>query len=570
MNEPNDDPGGSCSRSRLLPTASSITAEPMPFNSTGFIEKTTTILDGSAGGLLTDELPDYDDLEMTQSPPVEQFVDAQDNLPISGRLIAAHSPESGHTNMDTDDDDFNMDGNFEPLTNTILKMEKNDLNFFFTTELNTVDEYRDFFKAHKKYFFCDCGRQLQGDGKAKNTYRLVCKDCTTSMPFTRALDFIKNEIELLFGDSNGMDGVTNTSDIITTNENIENTENNENAGELSDVEMTPATGIKRRLDVGRAEQPTVGYNDEVRLSDFEHGSARSASPVSQNMRNTTAHDSDLLTLLHDMRRELLEQRRINTENAARITALEQANLRIQELEAENAALRQQLAEFPKPGDLPTMTSRTGPPTSNITARPAEPVLSYRSIAALKTPVKPKPKSRIPDRKLTGEELARVNAGLPITPQRAVTALYFSGFKKGKDTMRISDFKKFLSINFEVAMRNILNIDFIGRSLCEIHLYADYADTFKEKLKTYKFVDINPLDAGLLQYATAENKVLEAARRYQHRLARRLEQTPVVAHKRYLRTEIDKAKKVLESPTTAMEITPTASDSSIAAAAPPQY
>jgi hypothetical protein len=195
-------------------------------------------------------------------------------------------------------------------------------------------------------------------------------------------------------------------------------------------------------------------------------------------------------------------------------------------------------------------------------------------AAAKNPEAPKPKTRPAMRRLTDEELTRAFAGMPIRPLRTVTATYFTGLKKTKS---ISHAKALLRDQCDVQMKNILNIDFIGKSLVEIHLYADYLETFKGKLLDRKclqieFLNVNPLDDGLLRYAVAENKALEAARKYHHRLARRLEQTPITAHKKFLREELAKAEHAIETHSNAMNISAplTANDapSSVLAACAP--
>lgn len=98
------------------------------------------------------------------------------------------------------------------------------------------------------------------------------------------------------------------------------------------------------------------------------------------------------------------------------------------------------------------------------------------------------------------------------------------------------------------LRNILSVDFIGRSITEVHLYGDYAEEFKAlmlgRLPSLAFVDIDPIDDTLLRNSVAENKAMEAARKYQKRLTRRLEQTPSKAHKRFLQSEIDRTNMAI--------------------------
>ena len=56
-----------------------------------------------------------------------------------------------------------------------------------------------FFKKFKNYFWCeDCNGPINSNGYAKNTYRLFCKACDKSMPFTRILMNMKELIEERF------------------------------------------------------------------------------------------------------------------------------------------------------------------------------------------------------------------------------------------------------------------------------------------------------------------------------------------------------------------------------------
>lgn len=429
---------------------------------------------------------------------------------------------------DMDDSDFMKDDDIRPFTKSLLNGVRTDFEHFFA-EFKTVDECRDFFKLYKKFFSCDCGGQMNADGKAKNTYRLACKRCNVTTSFTRAIENMRTEINIRF--ETGMQSDDNMTVTPDKNEEVR-------------------TGNKRKL----AEDQTDTSRHQRSDDDFDQMSNDETNMTEQVPRVVVAGpriDADLFTLLKDIKLELAAQRKINEENAARITNLEKDNLRIQELEEENCRLRAQLAMVPKPGE-----AQPSPPAGawkTVGQADGKPVISYSSIAAFNCP-KPAPKANTSGdgqkgkpimRKLTEEELDRLYKGLPIKPARKVTALYFTGLA----AMKIHMIKDIFKYQHDMSLKNILHIDFIGKSLTEVHLYEDYVDTFKELLtknsQRCTFVDVDPLDGGLLRYAVVENKALEAAKRYHDRLTRRLTQTPVTGHKKFLKLEIEKAKAILD-------------------------
>lgn len=119
------------------------------------------------------------------------------------------------------------------------------------------------------------------------------------------------------------------------------------------------------------------------------------------------------------------------------------------------------------------------------------------------------------------------------------------FALGITAQKIGNLKKILKEQCEISLRNILHIDFIGKSVTEFHVYSDYAENFKRQLTaacpSISFVDIDPLDTALLKNDAAEDKVSRAAELYTKRLERRLSTTPSKGHKIFLRQELARAK-----------------------------
>jgi hypothetical protein len=100
----------------------------------------------------------------------------------------------------------------------------------------------------------------------------------------------------------------------------------------------------------------------------------------------------------------------------------------------------------------------------------------------------------------------------------------------------------------IRIKNILHIDFIGKSITEIHLYEDYIEEFKKIMLSkptlkISFINLDPLDHSLLKKKLSDNKIRLAAEMYLKRLNKRLATTPFTAHKKWLKSEIERATVV---------------------------
>jgi hypothetical protein len=160
------------------------------------------------------------------------------------------------------------------------------------------------------------------------------------------------------------------------------------------------------------------------------------------------------------------------------------------------------------------------------------------------------------KKLSPEELSRVLLGLSPKPPRVrnINAVFATGIRAQK----IRSLKTILKEQCNVALRNILSIDFIGRSVTEFHIFSDYIPEFKNLMKmncpTIEFLDLDPLDTALLKNVAAEERAGRAVALYTKRLTRRLKTSPSKAHQHFLRGELDRigAPTEQELPSTSME------------------
>lgn len=146
--------------------------------------------------------------------------------------------------------------------------------------------------------------------------------------------------------------------------------------------------------------------------------------------------------------------------------------------------------------------------------------------------------------LSPEELARALSGKKPSAPRHLTSLYCTGLNANK----ISIVKQILAGNCLVNLRQVPNIDFIGNSIAEFHVYVDYAKKFKElvtgTIPSIAFIDLDPLDPALFKDSEVADRSKEACEKLLSRLQRRINSSPTTAHKRYLSIQMAKAKSRL--------------------------
>lgn len=379
------------------------------------------------------------------------------------------------------------------------------------------------FLQYPRFFRCKpCGALLLSAGRVDGVYRLKCSCCGVTVAFHLALIETRAIIKQRL--------VKQTSETPAADEQ---------------------EGPKRPPEPMETE-PARGPN-EATLNQGEP------------MREATQNDyAELLKIVRQLQRDLEESREVTRQlREENLENTRQLREEIQELRKENLELKTRAPKTAGPE-----ATATAEPTEKSRVAPAPTRMTFRTVAAVeprpqRTPetgpkAKPEPKPKAEPQVLTAAQLADFYQKRP-KPQQVITTAYLTGIR----AQRIKELRDVWKVTCGVSLRNILGIDFIGKSLTEVHIYADYVETFKrlltETCADLHFVDVDPMDEGLLRKELAGNKTLAAAQKYHARLARRLEQTPSAAHRRFLRREMERAGAVLadrgnnamavESPTT---------------------
>jgi hypothetical protein len=152
-----------------------------------------------------------------------------------------------------------------------------------------------------------------------------------------------------------------------------------------------------------------------------------------------------------------------------------------------------------------------------------------------------------DRPFNNDELARVLEGKSPSVGRVLETVYLEGIKANK----ISLVKNVLKHHSAVDLKHVVNIDFIGRDICEIVLEKSYVETFiatvETSLPNIEFLVLDPLNPAFVKHHsdTASNVVI-AARGYMRRLENRLKRPISTGHRRFVESEISRAKAQMES------------------------
>lgn len=206
-----------------------------------------------------------------------------------------------------------------------------------------------------------------------------------------------------------------------------------------------------------------------------------------------------------------------------------------------------------PLTLAARTEAVNPTTARagtmVALSPAQgvPRTPYNAVAAATAPKSGPGETRGSQgaRKLSPEELSRAFQGKPAKAPREVVAVH----ARGIHAQQVRGLKKLLKENCGISMRNLLEISFIGKKRTEFHVYMDYAAEFKGRILAscpdVEFDEnLDPLDDSLLEHTVAEDRILEAAKRYHQRLSRRVTETPVTAHRKFLETGMSRASAVI--------------------------
>jgi hypothetical protein len=394
------------------------------------------------------------------------------------------------------------------LRSFIMATPKNALKVFFK-DPPRLDDQKAFFDRWKAFFLCeDCHSAMRSNGFANKSYRLVCKEkgCNKSVSFRLAMLEAAKAIKDVYPD------------------------------------LAPVAPIIPKAKKGRISFKGVQPEEEaepVTAMDVCNGQDNEEAVEGSPEPSPSQPVMDWQAKFHAMAQKnaALQQQRDHL-----LSLLKSQEAKTEELEEKLARQEARIAR---------LEARGGGSPTRIETRKATPMPSGTPSFAQMVVEGPKPdqganpprQADPPARKLTPEQLGRVLKGLSPNPPRTINAV----FAVGITAQKIGKLKKLLKEQCEVSLRNILHIDFIGKSVTEFHVYSDYAENFKRQLTaaspSISFLDIDPLDTALLRNDAAEDKVSRAAELYARRLERRLSTTPSKGHKVFLRQELARARLV---------------------------
>lgn len=397
-----------------------------------------------------------------------------------------------------------------------------ETKFFEPT--GSAEQQKLFFLENQSYFKCSsCKTTLRSNGLANNTLRLVCKgkQCGRSTSFRLALEEIRGRI------------LQAKPELLTA------------TGEKREPPQSPTRNARKVLILSRRK--SIPSDDEEMVVQQEELAA-----------GTLARPH--LDLQARMQTMLLENAALKKQNSSLIEENKLLKAQVEAMKTHHTGLMKKTKDLEtalrthkgKPMEATIKDqewTEVKPKRSNHPSAPVK--CSYAAVAAsmelkqVVTKVGPKPtQSPTPPavRKLAAEELSRVFQGMAPRAPRPINAVYATGIRAQK----VSRLKGILKDQCGVTLRNVLNIDFIGKSVTEFHVFSDYVPRFKELVgacSTIHFLDIDPLDTALLRNPAVEDKTARAAAMYAQRLERRLQNSPSASHKRFLRTELARAKAV---------------------------
>lgn len=443
--------------------------------------------------------------------------------------------------------DDNSDISIEDqCTRMILQMKPAEMDHLMINPKDIIDQ-ASFFKQNRKFFFCTgCGRQYAGVGYAKYSYRIRCS-CRT-ITLTKALPSVQELIRM------------RTDDISESEDE-----------KLSPV-AEPIMSDQEEYDEDMPDQDVHQDATKEPESSAELALEKSSDELEQIPLKEIPQDMQTIHLIMNLEQRLgiVEKELMECKMSLAGTKLENARLQL-----ENSQLRQKLAQV----ETMTITSTNCPLSANLSVtqqidKPSTPKAnaigpketliyqtatkdkkivpgsSFAEVARSAPQQQPRTKN-IPAIK-NPDELARYFAGRPIREPRRIISVHCT-----MKVRPVGELRQILRNVCHIATRNILNIDFIGRSLCEFHIYQDYANTFKDKLHSalsdkapeFKILeDLDPLSPSLLRQIDSENKVVEAARKYIYRLERRWGSVKVVGYRKFLDREVARAKSKIEEVT----------------------
>lgn len=163
---------------------------------------------------------------------------------------------------------------------------------------------------------------------------------------------------------------------------------------------------------------------------------------------------------------------------------------------------------------------------------------------------PAPKRQQIKRELSAEEVAMLLKTGRVQEGRQFTTVYISGLSP----CRYDILKSLLFDTWKVSRNEVLNLDFIGKSVLEITVNKSYIEEFQQIIQRVKdsrddasnilFVtEMDPLDPILVTHGqSAVERAQIAAKAYIKRLEHRLTRSLPMGHIRFIERELARAKK----------------------------
>lgn len=424
----------------------------------------------------------------------------------------------------------------------LLAKEEDFLRF----HIGSTKDCRDFFDRHAEKFKCaTCNTFLKKNGDAKNTYRLKCPECAKTHSLKGMVQTMRQSAD--------NPSVSGPNELVRKkikrklpppcfflkkkSENLEIIPDSEKMEGEECIDDDTSDSIPQVADPAHADSQARIEDLLAQVETLKRANAKLEREIveakSETFKIVCNHRAEIKKLQEEltnvkMQSLLLSKKQESTSNSTPLPPKGKQET--------PKAIIPLINSQPK-ATKPTFRDVVKEKLSSV---PAE----WKTAKGGKRPQAPKkdarPSEGQPKKKLTDEELSRALLGLNPSPPRSITAVYATGIKSQK----YSRLKTLLTDQLGVTLRNVLWIDFIGRSVAEFHVFGDYVETFKEllgRVPSVKFIPIDPLSGDLFKNnEAAEQRSARAAEKYAEKLARRLQSARSSEHRRFLQAEMQRA------------------------------
>ena len=420
----------------------------------------------------------------------------------------------------------------------ILLLSKEKCRSLFADKGDVNMQKETFALCHNAFFCGDCFGPLRSNGLSSNTLRLVCKtkECRRSTSYTKALEETRRliiklrpcmdpkqhlDISKIPKDTNSKEETTDFVDMQTGMD--ADTAMNPDGDESPDMDLDLDPEI--RLDTSIEKLNNKPYPNQAtkiveKVNEEFPGDFNTLMDLFKTLKSRQDEDRTKIQILQNQREA----------DKARILALERSIMELQGSKTMAPKSHKTVKSFAEiAAECPKQQTTEAKDKSN---KNSFEVLGKRTASWKQS------------RMINGEDLEKILLGIP-RKAGAISAVYTAGIK----AMPVGKLKGILKTQCGIHLRNVPNIDFIGKSLTEFHVYSDYVDEFKKlitsKIPSMSFVDADPLCPSMFKDEAILDKVTEAARRYARRLEKRIVASPSMSHKRFLKSELERAKAQIQ-------------------------